>query len=126
MVGLGLSDILGPGLRNELCGDREYAMSDKRSEAKAVPVTVQHIRRCHVCGHTNESEGSAVRRCEHCGKHLAPFFYFDESGLEGLEEKGPYLSLWKLTPLQEGQYTPIWGLSTYWQESHEGQHRGYT
>lgn len=82
-----------------------------------------HIRRCHVCGHTTELEGSAVHKCAHCGKHLAPFYYFDESKLEGLQEKGPYLSTWKDSLLAPGTFNPIWGLSTYWQENYEGQSR---
>jgi hypothetical protein len=80
-----------------------------------------HIRRCHVCGHTNEREGSAIFKCGNCGKHLAPFYYFDESKLEALLEHGPYLSTWKQTLLPEGTFNPIWGLSTYWQESYESQ-----
>ena len=97
---------------------------------------MSHIRRCHVCGAVNESEGADVRKCEHCGKHLAPFYYFDESKLEGLAELGPYLSTWKqgvpkfaCGPLQFGEnFNPIWGLSTYWEnnEGHEGQSRGYS
>lgn len=85
-----------------------------------------HIRRCHVCGHTTELEGSAVHKCAHCGKHLAPFYYFDESKLEGLLEQGPYLSTWKDSTLAAGTFNPIWGLSTYWQESYEGQSRRYS
>jgi hypothetical protein len=92
----------------------------------ASQATTYHIRRCHVCGHTTELEGSAVHKCAQCGKHLAPFYYFDESKLEGLEEQGPYLSTWKESELPPGTFNPIWGLSTYWQESYEGQSRGYS
>lgn len=92
-------------------------------------MSVAHIRRCHVCGEVNESEGSAVHKCGHCGKHLAPFYYFDESKLEGLTDQGPYLSVWKQSKPPKGPsgetFNPIWGLSTYW-ESYEGQSRGYT
>lgn len=88
---------------------------------------VFHIRRCHVCGSVTESEGSAVHKCAHCGKHLAPFYYFDESKLEGLLESGPYLSTWKLAKdLSPGSFNPIWGLSTYWQENYESQSFGYS
>jgi ribosomal protein S14 len=87
---------------------------------------VYHIRRCHVCGSVTESEGSAVHKCASCGKHLAPFYYFDESKLEGLLESGPYLSTWKTTTLSPGAFNPIWGLSTYWQENYEGQSFRYS
>jgi hypothetical protein len=88
--------------------------------------SVCHIRRCHVCNEVTESEGAAVHKCGHCGKHLAPFYYFDESKLEGLEERGPYLSTWKDMISTPGTFNPIWGLSTYWQESHEGHTGGYS
>ena len=71
-----------------------------------------HVRRCHVCGHVNESDHSAVHKCDGCGKYLAPFYYFDESQLDGLKENGFYLSLWKSIHA----YHPIWGLSTYWDD----------
>jgi len=88
--------------------------------------TVLHIRRCHVCGGVSEQADSAIHKCQHCGKHLAPFYYFDESKLEGIAELGPYLSVWKNAELGTGTFNPIWGLSTYWQESYEGQSRGRT
>ncbi|MFN7453606.1 MAG: hypothetical protein ACK5RO_02995 [Pseudobdellovibrionaceae bacterium] len=72
---------------------------------------VFHIRRCHVCGETNQEENSAIRRCSHCGKHLAPFYYFDESRMEGLSTEGVHWSQWK----EVAQYNPLWGLSTYWE-----------
>ncbi len=82
--------------------------------------TFFHIRRCHICDHVNCLESMAINKCSDCGKHLAPFFYFDESRLEGLAEIGPHMSEWNSTPLPPGTYKPIWGLSTYWQEDHEG------
>ena len=84
-----------------------------------------HIRRCHVCGGVTELEGCAVHKCQHCGKHLAPFYYFDESKLEGLLDSGPHMSLWTLRTSVPGNIKPIWGLSTYWQENYEGQSGGY-
>lgn len=86
----------------------------------------QHIRRCHICGTVMVSEEAAVHRCSQCGKHLAPFYYFDESKLDGLQETGPYLSVWKNLIMVPGTYQPIWGLSTYWQENYESQPRGYS
>ena len=89
--------------------------------------TVTHIRRCHVCGTVNELVGSANIHCHQCGKHLAPFYFFDESSLEGLSESGPFLSAVKTSPI----VNPIWGLSTYWSDDftggdeYEDQHRGH-
>lgn len=89
-------------------------------------MTTTHIRRCHVCNGTTESNEAAIHRCSHCGKHLAPFYYFDESKLDGLPELGPHLSRWKDTLMTPGTYQPIWGLSTYWQENYESHSRGYS
>ncbi len=74
--------------------------------------TVTHIRRCHVCGMVNELKNQAIHKCVDCGKHLAPFFYFDESSLQGLTEGSPFLSIWKAST----DWRPLWGLSTYWSE----------
>lgn len=71
-----------------------------------------HVRRCHVCGTVNELINSAVIRCSCCQKALAPFYYFEESELEGIGDNKLEMSLWK----QKGAYHPIWGLSTYWEE----------
>lgn len=73
---------------------------------------VTHVRRCHVCGTVNEVEGAAVHRCSDCGKHLAPFYFFEESRLEGVRDDQPEMSLWASS---EG-YRPLYGFSTYWQE----------
>jgi hypothetical protein len=81
-----------------------------------------HIRRCHVCGTVNEAANSAVHKCHICGKHLAPFYYFDESKLDGLKEGDAYLSTWKQSP----SFNPIYGLSSYWQESNESPVAGHT
>jgi len=71
-----------------------------------------HIRRCHVCGTVNESENSAIHKCGHCRKHLAPFYYFDESQLKGVSDNKLEMSLW----VQQAFYHPLWGLSTYWED----------
>jgi ribosomal protein S14 len=71
---------------------------------------VTHIRRCHVCGTVNESEGSAIHKCSDCGKHLAPFYYFDESKMDGIGDNVLFQSDLK----QATDYNPIWGLSHYW------------
>jgi predicted nucleic acid-binding Zn-ribbon protein len=78
-------------------------------------ISILHIRRCHVCGTVNESENQAIRQCTDCGKHLAPFYYFDESQLMGLAENGYHLSQVKdRDPTQVETFKPLWGFSTYW------------
>ena len=77
-----------------------------------VTQNVYHIRRCHVCGTVNELKNAAIHQCTHCEKHLAPFYYFDESGLQGISDNGIEMSLWKLA----STYHPIWGLSMYWED----------
>jgi len=67
------------------------------------------FRRCHMCGETNHKEGDRIERCEHCGKSLAPFYYFDERLVSTLGDK----SL-RAIPL-EGEYSPIQGLTAYWE-----------
>ena len=72
-----------------------------------------HFRRCHVCGTLNEAQGHLVTACETCGKHLAPFYYFDESifmGLPPRKESKPR----ETTTLPYRSYPPIWGLTAYW------------
>ena len=73
---------------------------------------VTHVRRCHVCGTVNELENSAIHKCQSCGKHLAPFYFFEESALRGMGDNQLEMSLWK----SQGKYHPLWGLSTYWEE----------
>lgn len=92
---------------------------DFRSMMKSMPArtenTVVHVRRCHVCGTVNESENQAIKRCSKCGKPLAPFYYFDESVLEGLQDDGLHFSTMKLyDPEQIETFKPLWGFSTYW------------
>lgn len=75
-----------------------------------------HVRRCHVCGTVNESENQAIHRCSDCGKSLAPFYYFNESGLQGLDANGLHLSVMKEydPQTQVETFKPLWGFSTYW------------
>lgn len=72
-------------------------------------------RRCHQCGCVNESPPSVGRMkegqsCTGCGKHLAPFYFFDESGLDGVGDNVLLMSLRK----EAVGYQPLWGLSAYW------------
>lgn len=72
-----------------------------------------HIRRCHVCGEINEVEGKSVEKCCSCGKHLAPFYFFDESQMDGLNDVSDSKCNDSLKKT-EAFYQPIWGLTAYW------------
>lgn len=76
-----------------------------------------HFRICHVCGSLNAAQNELVHHCEGCGKHLAPFYFFDESKAMGLRNlSGDSTQTERLTsslPLKE--YPPIWGLTAYWE-----------
>lgn len=71
-----------------------------------------HFRRCHVCGTLNEASGQLVGNCSCCGKHLAPFHYFDESIFMGLPLRKELQN--RETNLPFKSYPPIWGLTAYW------------
>lgn len=75
------------------------------------------VRRCQVCGAVNESEnypGSerVAHRCSSCGKHLAPFYFFDESELTGVGDDRLVMSLIKA----RGRYSPIMGIFALWSD----------
>jgi hypothetical protein len=74
-----------------------------------------HYRICHHCGEVNESQNNLVMECRECGKHLAPFYYFDESRAMGLKpaERSIYEEQMRsILPHQE--YPPVYGLTAYW------------
>ncbi len=75
-----------------------------------------HFRRCHVCGAVTERK-DPVDRCEHCGKFISPFFYFDEKSITVEDEKGA------LAPTQ-GHVRPLIGLAAYWSSGDEILGRG--
>lgn len=85
-------------------------MSAKKERSPLNGTQVTHIRRCHVCGTVNESEKAAIHKCSSCGKHLAPFYYFDESKMDGIADNGIFQSDLK----HALNFNPIWGLSYYW------------
>lgn len=70
-----------------------------------------HFRVCHQCGALNEQEGELVTDCECCGKHLAPFYFFDESRAMGLQDSGFDTA----TTLPHKEYPPVFGLTAYWE-----------
>jgi hypothetical protein len=59
-----------------------------------------------------------VTACQNCGKHLASFYFFDESramGLEARQEESEPV-------LPHREYPPVLGLTAYWEsDTHEGQ-----
>jgi len=70
----------------------------------------RHFRRCHLCQGITESEGAPVSRCMHCGKHMAPFYFFNEAEVPPLSEDG-------LRPDYEcrsGERFPVRGFTAYW------------
>ena len=67
-----------------------------------------HFRRCHVCGTTNCATDGQVDKCCNCSKSLAPFYYFDDR----LVAVGSDSNL--RPPLLNGEYSPIYGLTAYW------------
>lgn len=75
-----------------------------------------HFRVCHMCGSLNTAEGDLVTTCECCGKHLAPFYFFDESRAMGLDTLSVYSNESKAeTTLPRKEYPPVWGLTAYWE-----------
>lgn len=75
-----------------------------------------HYRACHVCGQVNESTDTLVCQCTSCGKHLAPFYYFDESRAMGLAPmtRTAYEERMRST-LPHREYPPVYGLTAYWE-----------
>lgn len=71
-----------------------------------------YLRRCHVCGATIEKESQSIEQCAHCGKHIAPFYYFDERQIIGF---GDVIG----EKVREGDsgntYLPLIGIGLYWE-----------
>lgn len=75
-----------------------------------------HFRVCHVCGTSNEACDSLVVECSGCGKHLAPFYYFDESRAMGLAPTARTSYEEKMRSiLPHREYPPVYGLTAYWE-----------
>jgi hypothetical protein len=75
-----------------------------------------HIRRCHLCGVVSEIEANVVIKCQSCGKHFAPFLFFNEKAAMGLDSDIPEVRAlgadWQY--LLQNQYPPLAGLAVYW------------
>ena len=89
-----------------------YSVITMSAKNEKTNIKVSHIRRCHVCGTVNESENSAVHKCGSCGKHLATFYYFDESKLVGVSDSQLFLTRFK----DVDNYNLMYGFSHYWEE----------
>jgi hypothetical protein len=76
-----------------------------------------HIRRCHICNKTSESEQGKIERCESCGKYLAPFVFCsdpsDSVELNPRTESATYASP-NPGSFLKSEYPPIYGISLYW------------
>lgn len=70
-----------------------------------------HLRRCHLCGEVSEAANGLVTSCQGCGKHLAPFYFFDESKALGLKVS----TFSESTVLPHKKYPPVRGLTAYWE-----------
>jgi hypothetical protein len=70
-----------------------------------------HFRRCHLCSGVSESEGEIVDRCLHCGKPMAPFYFFNDAEVTPFSEFEP-------RPAEEGRLpderVPVRGFTAYW------------
>lgn len=76
---------------------------------------LKQYRRCHICGTINEvqhADSKESHRCEGCGKHLAPFYFFEESEQSGVGDNTLMMSLRK----EQIGYQPLWGFSALWSE----------
>jgi hypothetical protein len=69
-----------------------------------------HIRRCHLCTGVTENEGAPVDKCLHCGKPMAPFYFFDELDVTPLSDAEVRVE----AQLKAGQRTPVRGFTAYW------------
>lgn len=77
--------------------------------------TMTHFRLCHRCGTVSSADGALVTTCQCCGKHLAPFYFFDESRALGLNPSKFNSDLQASTKLPHKEYPPVKGLTVYWE-----------
>lgn len=70
--------------------------------------SIVQFRRCHICSHTMEAH-QHIKKCAHCGKPFAPFYYFDD-------QAKPILADSTLRPPSlHGEWGAIQGLTAYWE-----------
>lgn len=76
-----------------------------------------HIRRCHICHQTSESEESKIERCTSCGKYLAPFLFCNDPSDYNQINVNQDVESQESSPLGfylKTEYPPIYGISLYW------------
>ena len=76
-----------------------------------------HIRRCHICNKTSESETQKIERCESCGKYLAPFMFCNDPSdpSEAVSNaKDQVRTSQASKSFLKSEYPPILGISLYW------------
>ena len=80
-------------------------------------ISFVHVRRCHVCDKVTEKNESQVNRCDHCGKNLAPYYFFDESATKvySVDETLPVEERTLVKdPKDMGPRRPLRGVSAMW------------
>ena len=70
-----------------------------------------HFRRCHLCSGISESEEAPVDRCAHCGKPMAPFYFFNDAEVMPLSESETRPPDDRRAP---GERKPVIGFTAYW------------
>jgi hypothetical protein len=70
------------------------------------------LRRCHVCGATIEKISRSMGACDQCGKHIAPFYYFDERQIIGF---GDIVGVSCRLGESNTTYVPLIGFGLYWE-----------
>lgn len=68
-----------------------------------------HYRLCHRCGYLNAHKETPVLYCAECNKSLSPFYYFDDRFTKVMSETEVR------APRLDGEYSPIQGLTVYWE-----------
>ncbi len=71
-----------------------------------------HFRRCHLCDGITETQDESVTHCGHCGKAMAPFYFFDDREVPPLSDVELREDL--IILLKPGSRTPLRGFTAYW------------
>ena len=69
-----------------------------------------YFRRCHICGELSHRNGHEhIERCDHCGKPMARFHYFDDRLTPIMSDRA------LRSPDLPGEFSPLFGLTVYWE-----------
>jgi hypothetical protein len=80
------------------------------AHSKCQPV---HYRRCHLCDHVTEQAGEVVTQCGQCGKHMAPFYFFNEVEVTPYTDNHLRPELPRPEQLAR-ERVPVRGFTSYW------------